>query len=162
MQLKMRPTGLGSGAYKDNLDYSVLSGEWLIGRIYERNGFPDEVRFFWSRGVVLTRSPGTHTAGHAAALEEAKAQFQKSWTGDAQEQDRPCGRSANWLDKPPHRHFSAIRVRHEKSCAIRFFATKCRDPGWSGARDPMHASPKRLARTFAPHRAAGKRIPIPR
>jgi hypothetical protein len=43
MPLKMRPTGLGSGTYKDNVDYSVFSSEWLIGRIYERNGFPDEV-----------------------------------------------------------------------------------------------------------------------
>ena len=40
MPLKMRPIGLGSGAYKDNVDYNVFSGEWLIGRIYERNGFP--------------------------------------------------------------------------------------------------------------------------
>jgi hypothetical protein len=40
MPLKLRPTGLGSGTYKDNVDYSVFSGEWLIGRIYERNGFP--------------------------------------------------------------------------------------------------------------------------
>ena len=43
MPLKVRPTGLGFGTYKDNVDYSVFSGEWLIGRIYERNGFPDEV-----------------------------------------------------------------------------------------------------------------------
>ena len=65
MPLKMRPTGLGSGAYKDNVDYNVVSGEWLIGRIYERNGFPDEVRFFWSlHGVVLTRPQGIHTDGH--------------------------------------------------------------------------------------------------
>jgi hypothetical protein len=76
MPLKMRPTGLGSGAYKDNLDYSVFSGEWLIGRIYERNGFPDEVRFFWSlHGVVLTRPPSMHTDGTAANLEEAMAEF---------------------------------------------------------------------------------------
>jgi len=62
MPLKMRPIGLGSGAYKDNVDYNVFSGEWLIGRIYERNGFPDEVRFFWSlHGVVLTRPPSIHT-----------------------------------------------------------------------------------------------------
>ena len=60
----MRPTGLGPGAYKDNVDYSVFSGEWLIGRIYERNGFPDEVRFFWSlHGVVLTRPPSVRTDG---------------------------------------------------------------------------------------------------
>jgi hypothetical protein len=60
------PTGLGHGVYKDNIDYNVFSGEWLIGRIYERNGFPDEVRFFWSlHGVVLTRPPSIHTDGHA-------------------------------------------------------------------------------------------------
>jgi hypothetical protein len=29
MTLKMRPTGLGSGTYKDNVDYSVFSGDWL-------------------------------------------------------------------------------------------------------------------------------------
>jgi hypothetical protein len=46
MALTMRPTGLGSGAYQDNIDYNIFSGEWLIGRIYERNGFLDEVRFF--------------------------------------------------------------------------------------------------------------------
>ena len=74
------PTVLGSGAYKDNLDYSVFSGEWLIGRIYEREGFPDEVRFFWSlHGVVLTPPPSVHTDGFAPTLDGAKAQFQKSW-----------------------------------------------------------------------------------
>ena len=80
MPLKLRPTGLGSGAYKDSVDYNVLSGKWLIGRIYERNGFPDEVRFFCSlHGVVLTRPPSIHTDGFAPTLEEAKVQFQKSW-----------------------------------------------------------------------------------
>jgi hypothetical protein len=48
------------------------------------------------------------------------------------------------------------------SMLVIHFATMRRDPGWSGAQDPMHASLKRLARTFAPHCAAGKRIPIPR
>ena len=67
MALTMRHAGLGHGVYKDNIDYNVFSGEWLIGRIYERNGFPDEVRFFWSlHGVVLTRPPGIHTDGHAS------------------------------------------------------------------------------------------------
>jgi hypothetical protein len=53
--MDVQPTGLGHGVYKDSIDYSVFSGEWLIGRIYERHGFPHEVRFFWSlHGVVLT------------------------------------------------------------------------------------------------------------
>jgi hypothetical protein len=29
----MRPTGLGSGAYKDDPDFAVYSGAWQIGRI---------------------------------------------------------------------------------------------------------------------------------
>jgi hypothetical protein len=58
MALKLRPTGLGSGAGKDDL--VVYSGAWQIGRIYERRGFADNVRWFWSLyGVVLTRPPAS-------------------------------------------------------------------------------------------------------
>ena len=35
MPLKMRPTGLGHGVYKDVPDYGVFCGEWCIGRIYQ-------------------------------------------------------------------------------------------------------------------------------
>ena len=52
----MRPTGLGHGVYKDDIDYSVFSGEWLIGCIYERKGIPDDDRFFWSLHGVATTS----------------------------------------------------------------------------------------------------------
>jgi hypothetical protein len=44
MPLKLRPTDLGSGVYKGSIDYSVFSGAWQIGRIYERRGFPENVR----------------------------------------------------------------------------------------------------------------------
>jgi hypothetical protein len=44
MALTMRPTGLGHGVYKGSIDYSVFSGAWQIGRIYERRGFPENVR----------------------------------------------------------------------------------------------------------------------
>lgn len=55
MPLKLRPTGLGSGIDKDHVDYTVFSGGWAIGRIYEPHGFPDDVRWSWSLyGVVLT------------------------------------------------------------------------------------------------------------
>jgi hypothetical protein len=58
MPLTMRPTGLGHGVYKDDIDYSVFCGEWCIGRIYEQKGSAPEVRFFRSlHGVVLTRPP---------------------------------------------------------------------------------------------------------
>jgi hypothetical protein len=61
MALKLRPTGLGSGAGKDDPDFVVYSGEWHIGRIYERRGFRDDVRWSSSRyGVVLTTARHTH------------------------------------------------------------------------------------------------------
>ena len=46
-----------------------------IGRIYETRGGPDHLRWFWSLTVngPMTRSD------RLATLEEANAQFQKSW-----------------------------------------------------------------------------------
>ena len=75
MALKMRPTGLGHGVYKDRQDYTVYSGGWDIGRIYESRGGPEHLRWFWSFAV---QGPMTR-ADKVATLEEAKAQFQKSW-----------------------------------------------------------------------------------
>ena len=69
--LILRPTGLGSGIDKDRPDYTVYCGGWAVGRIYERRGGPDSLRWFWSSTVTcpVTRS------GRVATLEEAKAQF---------------------------------------------------------------------------------------
>jgi hypothetical protein len=55
MALTMRPTGLGSGAYKDNVDYNIFSGEWLIGRIYERCNVSDR-----PSGRVLAQANWNH------------------------------------------------------------------------------------------------------
>jgi len=33
MPLTLRPTGLGSGIDKDRPDYTVVTGEWEVGRI---------------------------------------------------------------------------------------------------------------------------------
>jgi hypothetical protein len=66
--------GLGSGIDKDRLDYTVYSGQWDVGRIYQTRGGPDSLRWFWSMTVN-----GPMTIGRVATLEEAKAQFQKSW-----------------------------------------------------------------------------------
>jgi hypothetical protein len=75
MTLKLRPTGLGSGIDTDRADYTVFTGEWEVGRIYDIRGGPEGLRLFWSLTVngPMTRS------GRVATLEEAKAQFQKSW-----------------------------------------------------------------------------------
>ena len=48
MPLTMRPTGLSSGIDKDRQDYTVYTGGWDIGRIYEVRGGPDDLRWFWS------------------------------------------------------------------------------------------------------------------
>jgi hypothetical protein len=69
------PAGLGSGIDKDRQDCTVYTGGWDIGRIYEVRGGPDQLRWFWSFTLhgPMTRSD------RAATLEEAKAEFQKSW-----------------------------------------------------------------------------------
>ena len=41
---KLRPSGLGSGIDKDRPDYTVVTGEWNVGRIYETRGGPDSLR----------------------------------------------------------------------------------------------------------------------
>jgi hypothetical protein len=68
-------------ACRDEVDASFAKlGDANIGRIYERHGFPDAVRFFWSlHGVVLTRPPDIHTDGHMPSLEAAKAEFKSNW-----------------------------------------------------------------------------------
>ena len=38
--VKMRPTGLGHGVYKDVPDYSIFCGERCVGRIYETAADP--------------------------------------------------------------------------------------------------------------------------
>jgi uncharacterized protein (DUF736 family) len=75
MPLTMRPTGLGSGIDKNRPDYAVCTGEWEVGRIYQTRGGPESLRWFWSLTITgpMTRS------NRVATLDEAKAQFQKSW-----------------------------------------------------------------------------------
>src|SRR6476619_658520 len=69
MALTMRQTGLGSGIDKDRADYTVFTGEWEVGRIYETRGGPDNLRWFWSMTVngPMTRS------NRVATLEDATA-----------------------------------------------------------------------------------------
>ena len=68
------------GIYNDAVDFRGFSGGWAIGRIYERKGFGDAVRYFWSlHGVVLTRPVELHTDGHEPTLEMAKARLKRNW-----------------------------------------------------------------------------------
>jgi hypothetical protein len=75
MPLKFRAPDLSSAHDKTRGDYVACSGDWDVGRIYETPDSPDHLCWFWSMNVngPMTRS------GHMPTLEEAKAQFQKSW-----------------------------------------------------------------------------------
>jgi hypothetical protein len=52
MTLKLRLTGLGSGIDKYRPDYTVYSGQWPVGRIYQ-------ARWFWS---LIVSGPITRAA----------------------------------------------------------------------------------------------------
>ena len=69
MPLKLRPTGLGSGIDKDRPDYTVITGEWEVGRIYETCGGPDSLRWFWSMTV---NGPMRGSRGDLAAARSRK------------------------------------------------------------------------------------------
>jgi hypothetical protein len=51
---------IGSGIDKDRPDYTVVTGEWEVGRIYETRGGPDNLRWFWSMTV---NGPNFRSAG---------------------------------------------------------------------------------------------------
>ena len=78
MTLKMRPTGLGHGVYKDAIDFGVFCGEWCIGRIYETRTGPKELRWFWALHAPGGRET-LRSSNHAATLDEAKVEFEASW-----------------------------------------------------------------------------------
>src|SRR3979409_663592 len=74
MPLKMRPTGLGHGVYKDVPDYGVYCGGWCIGRIYETRTGPESLRWFWA--LHAPSKPGSmRISNQVATLDEAKAEL---------------------------------------------------------------------------------------
>jgi hypothetical protein len=53
----------------------------VIGRIYEQRYVPADVRWFWSiTAFHIDPALGIATNGRVPTLEEAKAQFQSSWS----------------------------------------------------------------------------------
>ena len=60
MPLKLRPTGLGHGVYKDVPNYGVFCGEWCIGRIYETRTGPADLRWFWALHAAQQAAGTTH------------------------------------------------------------------------------------------------------
>jgi hypothetical protein len=79
MPLTLRPTGLASPAYRDQLDYTVIEDGREIGRLYEDRNARPELRWFWSITVFVGSRPGIATHSRTATIEEAKAQFIRNW-----------------------------------------------------------------------------------
>jgi hypothetical protein len=48
MTLAMRTTGLASPAFAHLQDWTILEDGETVGRIYESDGKPPEIRWFWS------------------------------------------------------------------------------------------------------------------
>jgi hypothetical protein len=70
MPLTLRPTGLSSPVYQDQLDYTVFEDGRKIGRMCEDRYSPPELRWFWSITVIVD--------SRLATLDQAKAQFRQA------------------------------------------------------------------------------------
>ena len=79
MALTLRPTGLSSPAYADQIDYVIAEDGRDVGRLYEDRSGPPEYRWFWSITLYIDPKLGIVTSGRAPTIEEAKAQFLASW-----------------------------------------------------------------------------------
>jgi hypothetical protein len=77
--LTLRPTGLSSPVYRDQLDYIVIEDGRAVGRLYEDRHTLPNLRWFWSITVYVDPKQGINTSGRAASLDEAKAQFLSNW-----------------------------------------------------------------------------------
>jgi hypothetical protein len=73
MALKLRPTGLGSGIDKNRQDYSVYTGGWDIGCIYETRGGPEHLRWF------VDRQRSNDSLRSRGDLGGSQSAIQKSW-----------------------------------------------------------------------------------
>jgi hypothetical protein len=61
--------GLASPVDKDRKDYTIFSGAWGIGRIYEQRGGPDHMRWFWSLYGMFGKPVEIRTDDRDAAFE---------------------------------------------------------------------------------------------
>jgi len=82
MPLTLRPTGLGAGIDKDRPDYTIYSGGWAVGRIYETRGGPDRLRWFWSFTVT---GPMTCSDSGADASCRRGSSFARTTSSSGQE-----------------------------------------------------------------------------
>ena len=73
MPLKLRPTGLGHGVYKNNIDYGVFCGEWCMGRTRT------EICAGSGRSTPQVSQGTWRISNQVATLDEATAEFEARW-----------------------------------------------------------------------------------
>jgi len=71
MTLTLRPTGLAAPVDGDHKDFIVMSGEFVLGRIYEECGARPELRWYWA---ITASTPGRPSCARMAALGASKGQ----------------------------------------------------------------------------------------
>jgi hypothetical protein len=80
MPLKMRPTGLGHGVYKDVPDYSVFCGDRCIAASTRPADPHGPGRSALVLGLHAPSKPGSmRISNQVATLDIAKTEFEASW-----------------------------------------------------------------------------------
>jgi hypothetical protein len=60
MGLTLRPTGVESPVDKNRQDFTIFSGKWEMGRIYEERSGPVNLRWFWSLHGIVGKPLASH------------------------------------------------------------------------------------------------------
>ena len=71
------PTGLGSGAYKDNVDYNVQRRVVDSAASMKSEAAPEHLRWFWALHFP-SKPENLRTDNRVATLEAAKVEFEAS------------------------------------------------------------------------------------
>ena len=79
MPITMRPTGLASPVDRGRQDYTIYSGAWAMGRIYEERAAPAPLCWSWSIFGAVAKPCDMRTNGRTSTLDAAKAEFEASW-----------------------------------------------------------------------------------
>jgi hypothetical protein len=79
MGLTLRPAGVGAPADGGRGDYTLFSGEFAVGRIYEERGAPADLKWFWAITGIFGAPAEMRMDGHAPTLEAAEAQLGQNW-----------------------------------------------------------------------------------